>query len=221
MADNATYVSDFDVNRPGDHDSRFGGAAEIRAVKTALKNTFPNLQGPVEASDEVFNLILKQQLKPRMIMFWCGPEDEVPNGWALCTGQVKNGHVTPNLRDRFIMGWSEETAIGEHSPDGDHFYEGGFAKFVDSKEHKLTLEQIPAHDHGIGHSNYKDETDRDYPVPTAGNTRSVVSGKAGGDKDGNTVGHKHALVDKEDAPAFDKRPAWYALAYIMYVGGEV
>ena len=43
-----------------------------------------------------------------MIIAWCGDSRYVPNGWAICNGE--NG--TPDLRNRFIIGASEEIPFG-------------------------------------------------------------------------------------------------------------
>lgn len=45
------------------------------------------------------------------ILYWSGSIDTIPDGWALCDGQ--NG--TPDLRDRFIVGASEDLPIGPTS----------------------------------------------------------------------------------------------------------
>ena len=43
-----------------------------------------------------------------MIIAWCGDSRYVPNGWGICNGE--NG--TPDLRNRFIIGASEEIPFG-------------------------------------------------------------------------------------------------------------
>lgn len=40
------------------------------------------------------------------IIMWSG--DTIPDGWALCDGKVHNGKQTPDLRGRFIVGYSEQ-----------------------------------------------------------------------------------------------------------------
>ena len=44
------------------------------------------------------------------IIMWSG--STVPDGWALCDGSTSNGRVTPNLRDRFIVGSGGTYATG-------------------------------------------------------------------------------------------------------------
>ena len=43
-----------------------------------------------------------------VIVAWSGTEDNIPNGWVICDGNNK----TPDLRDRFIMGWHSAPATG-------------------------------------------------------------------------------------------------------------
>ena len=59
---------------------------------------------------------------------WAGLISAIPTGWVLCDGT--NG--TPDLRDRFIMGATSDSNVGEI---------GG------ENEVTLTVEQMPAHTH--------------------------------------------------------------------------
>jgi len=40
------------------------------------------------------------------IIMWSGAIDSIPDGWALCDGKIHNGKQTPDLRGRFIVGYS-------------------------------------------------------------------------------------------------------------------
>jgi len=46
------------------------------------------------------------------ILMWYGVIANIPSGWALCNGQTVNGVVTPDLRDRFIVGAGNDFAPG-------------------------------------------------------------------------------------------------------------
>jgi len=42
------------------------------------------------------------------IIMWSGSINEIPDGWALCDGKTYNGKQTPDLRGRFIVGYSKK-----------------------------------------------------------------------------------------------------------------
>ncbi|HET6402712.1 MAG TPA: hypothetical protein VFH95_15110 [Candidatus Kapabacteria bacterium] len=46
------------------------------------------------------------------IIMWSGTVSNIPAGWALCDGNTYNGHATPNLKDRFIVGAGGTYAVG-------------------------------------------------------------------------------------------------------------
>lgn len=62
------------------------------------------------------------------IVAWSGSEETIPDGWHLCDGQAG----TLDLRDKFILGSSENHPVGE---------EGGEAT------HVLSQEEMPKHQH--------------------------------------------------------------------------
>lgn len=68
-----------------------------------------------------------------IIVAWSGQPTQIPGGWVLCDGQ--NG--TPNLKGRFIYGWS---GTGRSATIQD----GGGSELV-----TLTVAQIPAHTHSM------------------------------------------------------------------------
>lgn|SRR5574343_497561 len=51
------YINDLNADNPVASDKFALGAAHIRAVKTALLNTFPNIDGAVTATDTELNLL--------------------------------------------------------------------------------------------------------------------------------------------------------------------
>jgi len=78
------------------------------------------------------------------IIMWSGAADNIPDGWVICDGRRYNyrgeaintgssGVLTPNLKGRFIMGYSKPT---DPITGGD--------KFVG-----LSAEHLPAHSHSI------------------------------------------------------------------------
>lgn len=79
------------------------------------------------------------------IVIWSGTTANIPSGWALCDG--KNGR--PDLRDRFVLGSGGTTSTGA---------KGG------SKEVTLTVEQMPAHQHGLKLQQYSEAYTSIYPM---------------------------------------------------------
>ena len=135
---------------------------------------------------------------------WSGSENSVPDGWALCNGQTKNGHTTPNLQGRFIVG-SKSGTSGYNVND-----KGG------KDAQTLTESQMPSHRHWYtGDDQLGNARDSAYDSSNWGT--SVVVG--GYDATSTTEGS--ARVWKTSATgggqAFDNRPAYYALAFIMRV----
>ena len=151
------------------------------------------------------------------IIMWSGAINAIPSGWALCDGS--NG--TPNLVDRFVMGAGGGTAVGAT---------GG----ANSKT--LSADNIPAHSHTFSGTT---DSAGDHNHGN-GEACDVTAEAMYGTKSGPTVGrvdqsqaeskNQQALTETAGAhthtfsgttssygsgQAFDNRPAFYALAYIM------
>lgn len=118
------------------------------------------------------------------IGMWSGTT--IPEGWALCDGE--NG--TPDLRGRFVLGSSDkyelDTVGGEETV-------------------KLTIEQIPEHNHGTG----------DLRVLNTGGGTGY-----GYTKDSSATGYsKHVganpIASDGSNQAHNNMPPYYVLAYIM------
>lgn len=117
--------------------------------------------------------------------------------WALCNGN----NNTPDLRGRFIVSYDER--------DSDY---NALGKTGGSKTHTLTAEQsgMPAHS----------------VTPQAGGNGFLVNRGAGNQQINTSNGGNidwavegSVSVAKQDAAqSFDKRPNYYALAKIMYIG---
>ncbi len=125
--------------------------------------------------------------------------DVVPEGWALCDG--KDGR--PDLRGRFLVGYNTE------KPDYNKIGKTGGEEF-----HKLTMKEMPSHNHGKAGQHTHRYTDR-------GNTSGSVEGSRR-DRANNTSGvydteaageHEHA-VQGNDEP-HENRPPFYVVTYII------
>jgi microcystin-dependent protein len=220
----ATYVSQLNNSNPTSTDTVSQADDHLRLIKTALKNTFPNLDQPVTATPAQLN----SPLPSGFIGLWSGSVAAIPSGWALCDGTAG----TPNLRNRFVMGAGDTYAPGAT---------GGAATAT------LVLENIPAHTHTIsGISGSAGAHNHTLTDPTHTHLYSVASGAAtelgtgytgtsgfstttstntGYAATGITLGavsdHTHTFSGTTSSigsgTAFSIIPPYYALAYIMKI----
>lgn len=129
------------------------------------------------------------------IVIWSGEVAKIPEGWALCNGQVASGLPTPNLTDQFVIGVSSRYERNQT---------GG------EKEVELKDAHLPPHAHNFRFkganldlawkdNSYLFDATEHYP----NNVRHKTTGITGG-LNGNTMPH-------------DNMPPYYALCYIMRV----
>ena len=151
------------------------------------------------------------------IVMWSGATDQIPAGWALCDGQ--NG--TPDLRDRFIVGAGSGYAVGATGGDAVSNISHTHAGFI--------------HDHGISNDGSHTHTysgttgsDSDHTTVDGSNDTDTVS-EAGhhhsfSGTTSSATSHAHGgfttnAGNGQTGPggpaAFDNRPPYYALAFII------
>lgn len=155
---------------------------------------------------------------PGVIVMWSGTTASIPAGWAFCDGTLG----TPDLRDRFIVASGTANAVnttggtdaqtltpaqvpahthtGTTSTDGNHFHGNG-----PNSAGVFYSDPLPA-EHGSGFTTGAQFAD--------GGASGISRGGFQTSTDGN---HNHTLTTDAmpAASAFDNRPAYYALAYIM------
>jgi len=140
------------------------------------------------------------------IIMWSGTTSNIPAGWALCDGQTVNGHTTPNLKGRFIVG-----AGGSYSPGNT----GGAERVT------LTINEMPSHNHGINDPGHH------HQYTTANNYVNDLETDPSTNTDQVRQNWKHKNTDNEytgitiqntgGGQSHENRPPYYALAYIMRV----
>lgn len=94
--ESAQYISQLVQANPLSTDTVAQAGDHMRLIKKALKNTFPNLDGPVTITPTQMNYPIPQGA----IILWSGDAASIPLGYAVCNG----ASGTPDLRSRFVMG---------------------------------------------------------------------------------------------------------------------
>jgi microcystin-dependent protein len=134
------------------------------------------------------------------IMMWSGKVDDIPKGWVLCDGL--NG--APDLSGRFIVGYSKS------KPEYDIGKTGGQDSVT------LAIDNMPTHNHSV---NVQEGLDRKKVSGTGAFSESTYGyAKAGIDADAAVLTHTFVSNMAGGGNAFDNRPSYYTLAYIMYKG---
>ena len=144
----ASYISDLNSSNPPGSDPVGQADDHIRLLKSVLQTTFPNITGPVSATQLQLNT---GTVPTGCILLWSGSTTSVPSGWALCNGQTVakvdgSGNVTtPDLTNKFVVCAGTSYAVGAT---------GGAASntptiTVTNQAVTLTSNQMPSHSHVI------------------------------------------------------------------------
>jgi len=114
--ENAQYIHQLNPANPAGSDRLQQGDDHLRMLKAALKATFPNLTGPVTATQDFLNGLAASLVPVGAIALYFGAE--APTGWAICNGQEVprssgTGKITtPDLRGRVAVGADDALALG-------------------------------------------------------------------------------------------------------------
>lgn len=151
---------------------------------------------------------LSKRIPPQKAIFpFYGSPTEMPEGWQLCDGT--NG--TPDLSGRFIVGLSNDEDYNQIGKTGG------------SKRHKLTVAEMPQHNHS-GTTDSAGEHTHNYSQYTTVNGEGIDGTWAKSEyrtKQTSSAGlHSHTVKtnNKGGDQPHENRPPYYTLAYITYVG---
>jgi hypothetical protein len=219
----AQYINNLNASNPLSTDSVAQADDHIRLIKSAVKATFPNITGPVTATQGQLN----SPIPAGIIAMWSGALLAVPSGWALCDGS--NG--TPDLRNRFVVsqgstyplgttgGGTTTSSGGSHShttsTTGSHSHSGVTGGTA------LTVDQIPSHTH-----TYQTDGTDGSRLLAAGGSFSVDGNTATTSSTGGSQTHTHTIssdgahshtVSTASDHTHTVTPPYFALAYIMKV----
>lgn len=174
------------------------GTYMVKYPKTKVEN----VAGAAKQADLAAHLADGAHMPSGGIIMWSGTYAAIPTGWLLCNGQ--NG--TPDLRDRFILGATTESEIGNT---------GG------SNEVTLTENQMPSHSHSGNTNTAGSHTHSIYYRGVSGSYTGLAANRsieAGGSVTTSSAGnHSHTLsIDSTGGgQPHENRPAFYKLAFIM------
>ena len=220
-------------------DSAKGNPLEVRYLKSQDSITAPNA---------TFTTVNATYVKGYGttpvggIIMWSGTT--IPDGWALCNGQTSNGHPTPDLSGKFVVGYNSSVTDynypGNYSDHAKYKSDGGIAvpvynvgKTGGSASVTLSANEIPAHTH-----EYKDRfafedqsvnftyflacldgsVYKRFGTETLGGYCTNQSGMSGGDADNEEF--LYYITNTESvggSQAHENRPPYYVLAFIMRV----
>lgn len=238
----ATYINQLVPANPLGADAIAFADDHLRLIKSTIKNTFPNITGPVTLNQNMLN----SAMPIGGIIMWSGAA--IPSGWALCNGQTVvrsdgGGNITtPNLLDRFPV------AAGNGYP---------LLQVAGTAVYSLTVAQLPPHNHSGSTDNPGDHThhvtgntggvgDHSHGLPNNGSVQAggdngganstVATGYSSGRNQSPTLpagAHSHffevdswgagnhthnvSIGNTGSGAAIENRPPFVALYFIMKV----
>jgi microcystin-dependent protein len=113
----------------------FGSVGDVVVTSNGSISSNKNSNGLV-----INSVVNNYSLPKGSVIAWSGALVDIPYGWALCDGS--NGR--PNLTGRFIVGAGRPTGDISANPNTLSYGTNG-----GEQQHKLTIAEIPSHDHGI------------------------------------------------------------------------
>lgn len=173
-------------------------------VETLLRllQGFPNFD--IKAYiDEKLGSMEGSSIPRGLIAMWNGTQ--VPNGWALCNGQIVDDLQTPDLSGKFVVGW--QSGNEDYNLIGNT---GGQEKVT------LATQEIPSHVHNFADA-YFIESHSD--LVGANGTQWIgnnLSGSNKTDRDNSYVClWDHDTRATGGGQPHENRPPYYVLAYII------
>ena len=169
---------------------------DVRTKRTAKLTTSPSGYQSYIRRSALADMSFYGALLPKgSIIMWSGSTDNIPEGFKLCEGGSFNHVTIPDLRGRFIVGYSDTDTDYNHIGNT-----GG------EKTHKLKKDEMPEHSHDVSFQADITTANRD----TTGN--QVVRGYA------PSYEYVHVIsgVAGGNNP-HENRPPYYVLAFIIKV----
>lgn len=134
---NPQFINELDASWPTGQDTEGHGDDHFRNIKRVLKNTFPNINGAVLATQAELNIL-----------------DEKTEGAALPAGTVTVFH-----QNTAPVGWTRVTTYhdrglrligtGSVSSPGGRTFSSVFSSSYPTSQDALSVSQLPSHNHSI------------------------------------------------------------------------
>ena len=183
----------------------------ITAVNTAsiplfsagdpIKFTNPFISGAVPAATQNdLASAISTSVPIGIISLWYGSVGTIPTGWALCNGQTVNGKITPDLRDRFVVGAGNTYSVSATGGTAD--------AVVPYHNHTFTGDALPPHHHSYHNPVWI------YGTSGSGGTGDNPNGITG-DTSGGTPTGTISYAGTTGNATNANLPPYYALCYIM------
>jgi len=178
-----------------------------------------------------------------VILMWYGTVANIPDGWALCNGQTVSGVVTPDLRNRFIIGASLDVGgVANTDIEGTNKRDGGSKDAVivthnhgattgfqsNDHTHTGTTASVGNHSHGYFRQNQTNFLNRGsgsspniYHIFESSTTDPAGAHDHTFTTEGVSQSHNHSVtVQSSGEDKTNKNlPPYYALCYIIKVTG--
>lgn len=206
--ESASYASQLVPSNPASTDLVGQADDHIRLIKNVIKNTFPNVTGPITQTQDRLN----QSSPIGLIALWYGNAASCPTGWAVCDGSTVNGYVTPNLVDRFVVGAGTIAAYGlaagSSTASATTSASGAHSHSVTNVAHThtatasgtaLTTAQLPAHNHNLKVAPITVDAGGSATFTNISTTGGGVSTYV--ENSGTGATHDHALTVNSATPA--------------------
>lgn len=173
-------------------------------VETLLRllQGFPNFD--IKAYiDEKLGSMEGSSIPRGLIAMWNGTQ--VPNGWALCNGQIVDDLQTPDLSGKFVVGW--QSGNEDYNLIGNT---GGQEKVT------LVTQEIPSHVHNFADAYFIEAHPDLVGVNGTQWIGNNLSGSNKTDKDNSYVClWDHDTRATGGGQPHENRPPYYVLAYII------
>lgn len=186
---------------------------DVRTKRTANLTTSPSGHQSYIRRSALADMTFYGALLPKgSIIMWSGSTDNIPEGFKLCKGGSFNHVTIPDLRGRFIVGYSDTDTDTDYNHIGNT---GG------EKTHVLNENEMPQHNHVYRDAYFAEHTsiDDDYSKADTSKPANFFGTNEGTDNDNYPIYLKDnpSTANCGGGAAHENRPPYYVLAFIIKV----
>lgn len=179
--------------------------ANFKPLKT--NKQLEELKATVKYVDDEIRKI--QSVPTGVIVMWSGSVSNIPKGWQLCDYSIIPGtnKRTPDLRGRFIVGYSKD--------ESDY---GLIGRTGGKKSVTLSKNELPSHSHSFKNYFYSEKNRSAVGGDGYDQFSKNIIGSNDTDEDNNRLYYMNSTTNSTGSGnAFDNRPPYYVLAYIIKI----